>query len=217
MAKCTHCSAPLPSNSIICDYCGVRNDIELTPKVGHTLPQSKRMCPDCLVYLESIDIGQTDRFIIEKCSRCYGLFLDLNELETLLTQSVGTFWIDHQKLHSLQQHPLHKDEVIYRKCPECSKIMHRKNYLNRSGVIMDVCFEHGIWLDAGELKHIQEWSALGGKALAQQSLAIEELKSLKREKIPTTHSASTHYTPKSLEEKFVEGVFDLLSGVLRHF
>lgn len=215
MAKCTHCSAPLPRNSIICDYCGVRNDIELTPKVGHTLPQSKRMCPDCLVYLESIDIGQTDRFIVEKCSRCYGLFFDVHELETLLTQSVGTFWIDHQKLYSLTQHPLHKDSVIYRKCPECSKLMHRKNYMNRSGVIMDVCVEHGIWLDAGELKQIQEWRALGGEALVQQELAMEETPSAKREKIPTP--SSTPPTPQSLEEALVESAFDLLTRVLRHF
>jgi len=215
MAKCTHCSAPLPRNSIICDYCGVRNDIELTPNVGHTLPQSKRMCPDCLVYLESIDIGQTDRFIVEKCSRCYGLFFDVHELETLLTQSAGTFWIDHQKLYSLTQHPLHKDSVIYRKCPECSKLMHRKNYMNRSGVIMDVCVEHGIWLDAGELKQIQEWRALGGEALVQQELAMEETPSAKREKIPTPSSIPP--TPQSLEEALVESAFDLLTRVLRHF
>ena len=28
---------------------------------------------------------------------------------------------------------------------------------------MDVCAGHGVWLDAGELKQIQEWTALGGK------------------------------------------------------
>ena len=28
---------------------------------------------------------------------------------------------------------------------------------------MDVCVDHGVWLDAGELKQIQDWSKLGGK------------------------------------------------------
>jgi Zn-finger nucleic acid-binding protein len=186
MAKCKHCSAPLPSSSIICEYCGVRNDIELQPKINRGLPKSKRMCPDCMVYLDSIDIGENDRFIIEKCERCYGLFFDINELETLLKQSVeSTYWINPKKLHSLQQHPLHKDTVLYRKCPECSKIMQRKNYMNKSGVIMDVCMEHGIWLDAGELKQIQEWIALGGKQVSEEMAKTEE--EAKSKKVDMTH------------------------------
>jgi len=28
---------------------------------------------------------------------------------------------------------------------------------------MDVCAEHGIWLDPGELRHILEWVKSGGK------------------------------------------------------
>lgn len=165
MAKCKHCSAPLPAKSIICEYCGVRNDIELQKKnIGVKLPKSKRTCPDCLTFLDSIDIGRNSRFIVEKCKRCFGLFFDHHELEKLLEESVSpSYWIDRHKLHSLLQHPLHQDRILYRKCPECSSIMQRKNYLNRSGVIMDVCAGHGIWLDAGELKQIQEWTALGGK------------------------------------------------------
>lgn len=164
MATCQHCSAPLPSNSIICEYCGVRNDIELRPKHSYGLPKSHRTCPDCLVQLESLDIGKNSRFIIEKCGRCFGLFFDHHELERLLEERLeNSYWINHQKLHDLLQHPLHKDKVIYRRCPECNRLMQRQNYLRRSGVIMDVCNEHGLWLDAGELKQIQEWIALGGK------------------------------------------------------
>ena len=168
MATCKHCSAPLPSKSIICEYCGVRNDIELKKKHANIkLPKSQRTCPDCMIYLDSVDIGKNTRFIVEQCERCYGLFFDSYELGNLIEQSVSqSYFVDHHKLHSLLQHPLHKDKIIYRKCPVCSKIMHRKNYLGRSGVVTDVCVEHGIWLDAGELKQIQEWTALGGKVNA---------------------------------------------------
>ena len=228
MAKCNHCSAPLPSNSIICEYCGVRNDIELQPKIANTLPKSKRTCPDCMVYLDSIDIGESNRFIVEKCERCYGLFFDTHELETLLKQSVSAFWINPKKLHSLQQHPLHKDTVLYRKCPDCSKIMQRKNYMNRSGVIMDICLDHGIWLDAGELKQIQEWTSLGGKQLAEEIAKVEEeVKVKKVERIDISHYKHNKNNPNSYEtaynlkttanDELLDDVVSILGGLLRMF
>jgi Zn-finger nucleic acid-binding protein len=223
MAKCTHCSAPLPHKSIICDYCGVRNDIELQAKSESGLPKSKRTCPDCMVQLDSIDIGENDRFVIEKCERCFGLFFDHNELESLLEKSVaGTYWINRQKLHSLIQHPLHKDTVLYRKCPECSKIMQRKNYMNRSGVIMDVCLEHGVWLDAGELKQIQEWIALGGKKSAEEEMLNQEdesaikIKNFKVKKHDRHYSETDTFSNRR-EPDVLENMIDILGGLLRNF
>lgn len=217
MAKCKHCSAPLPKKSIICEYCGVRNDIELRNKnIGAKLPKSKRTCPDCLIYLDHIDIGKNSRFIIEKCSRCYGLFFDHHELERLIDQSVDTsYWIDHHKLHSLLQYPLHKDKIIYRRCPVCNKMMHRKNYSNRSGVIMDYCVDHGIWLDAGELKQIQEWTKLGGKQNAiKDELDKKHRQKRVREQKRASLSRSRHYESFSLDEPIrLDDVFDMLSGI----
>lgn len=217
MAKCKHCSAPLPKDSIICEYCGVRNDIELHNKnIGARLPKSKRTCPDCLTYLDSIDIGKNSRFIIEKCTRCYGLFFDSHELERLVEQSVGkSYWVDHQKLYSLLQYPLHKDKIIYRRCPVCNKMMHRKNYSGRSGVIMDYCADDGIWLDAGELKQIQEWTKLGGK---QNALKDELDKKHKQNRAKEQKRASLnrqkHYESFSSGEPIgLEDVFDTLSSI----
>lgn len=217
MAKCKHCSAPLPKKSIICEYCGVRNDIELRNKnIGVKLPKSKRTCPDCLIYLDHIDIGKNSRFIIEKCSGCYGLFFDHHELERLIDQSVDmSYWIDHHKLHSLLQHPLHKDKIIYRRCPVCNKMMHRKNYSNRSGVIMDYCVDHGIWLDAGELKQIQEWTKLGGKQNAvKDELDKKHRQKRAREQKRASLNRSSHYEPFSLDEPIrLNDVFEMISGM----
>jgi hypothetical protein len=68
-------------------------------------------------------------------------------------------------------------------------------------------------LDAGELKQIQEWRALGGKELAQQTLEGNQ----KRKEMPTITQTPPPYVPQSPEEKLVESVFDLLTRVLRHF
>jgi len=219
MATCKHCSAPLPSKSIICEYCGVRNDIELKRKnIGAKLPKSKRTCPDCLVFLDSIDIGKNNRFIIEKCGRCFGLFFDNHELERLLEERLEkSYWIDKHKLHSLLQHPLHKDHLVYRRCPECHKMMQRKNYLNRSGVIMDVCVNHGLWLDAGELKQIQEWTALGGKTNALKDALDEKhvharAKTRKRQMAHTKRNA--HYSSDLMKKRStVNDAFDMVSSM----
>lgn len=166
MPRCSSCSAPLPKDSIICNYCGTRNDIDLPAvKTKHILPAivSDRTCPNCDMALHSIDVGKNARFIIEKCPQCVGLFFDNYELERLVEETVKrSYWIDYQKVHSLLQNPRHKDKIIYRRCPVCSELMQRENYMNHSGVIMDVCRQDGIWLDAGEFKQIQEWMLLGG-------------------------------------------------------
>ncbi len=217
--KCKHCSAPLPSKSIICEYCGVRNDIEAPSRnIGVRLPKSKRTCPDCLIYLDSVDIGKNSRFIIEKCSRCYGLFFDRHELERLLEESRShSYWIDQHRLHSLLQHPLHKDRVVYRKCPICSKIMQRKNYFNRSGVIMDVCVDHGVWLDAGELKQIQDWSKLGGKQNAlKDELDQKHRQGRVKERKRKYRNKSAHYDPHLMaDSSAVSDTLDIVSSFFR--
>ncbi len=219
MAKCKHCSAPLPSKSIICDYCGVRNDIEVQAKqFGVRLPKSHRDCPDCMIMLDSIDIGKNNRFIIEKCKRCYGLFFDLHELEKLLEESgTESYWVDHHKLHSLLQHPLHKDQVVYRRCPVCSKLMQRKNYMDRSGVIMDVCAEHGIWLDAGELKQIQDWIKLGGKSNALKDELDAKHRHNREQRRKRHHKERTRYHTTEFEgtRSKLDDTIDILSGLFR--
>lgn len=168
MARCTHCSAPLPKGSMVCEYCDVRNDIELKQKdVGRQNPTSNRFCPNCLAQLESVNVGSLARFVVEKCPKCYGLFFDHHELEKLLEESVEQPQrIDHRKLHELIQSPRHQDDIVYRRCPVCDAIMQRKNYARRSGIVIDVCYEHGMWLDAGEFKQLQEWIRLGGEKKA---------------------------------------------------
>ena len=51
--------------------------------------------------------------------------------------------------------------------------MNRKLHGKRSGVIVDSCRDHGLWLDAGELRQLMEWSRAGGEKLDQQHRAFE--------------------------------------------
>src|SRR5262249_10356041 len=49
-----------------------------------------------------------------------------------------------------------------RPCPVCRELMNRRNYGQDSGVILDICKEHGVWFDADELARILAWIRAGG-------------------------------------------------------
>jgi Zn-finger nucleic acid-binding protein len=61
-----------------------------------------------------------------------------------------------------------QQKIKYLKCPVCQMLMDRVNFGYRSGVVVDQCRLHGIWLDNGEITHLMEWKKAGGQLGAQQ-------------------------------------------------
>lgn len=216
MANCTNCSAPLPDGSIRCDYCGSRNDIDLAEVHYYTTHElkSERICPRCLIRLRTIDLDVNGRFLIERCDECLGLFFDPNELETLLTASVANvFTIDRSRLDSINSAKAGNYPVSYIKCPACSTIMNRVNFGTKSGVIIDRCKEHGMWLDGGELRHLLEWMKAGGKLLQQErqeQLKQTEERKQEREK----RRSQLQSAPSGVAGE--DASFNLFGGTLRN-
>jgi|GEM_PF-218369 len=172
MANCSSCSAPLPPNSIKCQYCGSRNDIDLTGihyNTTHEL-ESPRICPRCSIPLKTINVESGGTFLIERCEQCLGLFFDPGELEALLEATVSNvFVVNRGEIDSINSSLRSGDYgVNYVKCPDCAKFMNRVNFGAKSGVIVDRCKNHGVWLDGGELRHLFEWMKAGGKLLDEE-------------------------------------------------
>ncbi|MCP4593768.1 MAG: hypothetical protein GY842_23800 [bacterium] len=170
---CVKCGAPLPAKSNICGYCGALNDTDLRAIHNgvRSGPATERICPDCDIRLQSVELDTQGRFIIERCDKCLGLFFDPNELESLVDASVSpTYEIDHQRMTLLveEEGKIAPSSVRYRKCPVCRNIMNRRAQGTRSGVVVDTCKQHGVWLDAGELGQILKWAKAGGRMLDQQ-------------------------------------------------
>ena len=46
--------------------------------------------------------------------------------------------------------------------------MLRRNFRESSGVVVDVCAAHGVWLDQGELASLMEFAASGAMAEAER-------------------------------------------------
>lgn len=186
MANCSNCGAALPPDSPLCSYCHSRNDVDLKGIHPYTVqaPPSQRICPRCHKALQTLDLKIKGPFLIERCADCYGLFFDPNELEALLDASLAhADTIDWSRLQNLQQLKNRDDyAVTYISCPVCSKLMNRINWGTRSGVIVDRCRAHGIWLDGGELRRILAWAKAGG-AIHHERVQVElERQELRQER-----------------------------------
>ncbi len=177
MANCDFCSAPLVANSQFCRYCGSCNDVDLKGHVEFSVPaeSSQYPCPHCLYTLTFIQLNVGNGYRVARCQSCLGIFLERCILERLLEETPSPAnSINLQQLRAINldrfssYHP-----VKYIRCPVCLSFMNRSNFAYRSGVIVDICRDHGIWLDAGEILQLIEWKKAGGQILADQELQAQ--------------------------------------------
>jgi len=211
MAKCSNCGAEVVGRAP-CAYCGSVQELDLN-KLGSykvTDEASERLCPCCDIPLRTIDVGQGTNFYIEQCTNCYGLFFDPDELEALMEQSTSEVYsIKLQKIDQLSGQNFIEDKIVYRKCPICRTLMNRKNFGGRSGIIIDICKDHGIWLDRGELSALLEWKKAGGQILKEKAEAKRAQKSSERASqkhqayVSDMHRANRSYSSRS--ESWLEG------------
>lgn len=172
MAVCSSCSAPLPANTSRCSYCGTHNDMDVAAvnRFAASREESRRQCPDCRIPLQTIHLTLDGAFAVERCERCFGLFFDPGEVQAFLDASVSTVYeINYQQIVNVQQERGGQERPVrYIPCPECGTIMHRVNFGYQSGVVMDQCKQHGVWLDNGELTQLLEWKKAGGQLLDEK-------------------------------------------------
>lgn len=45
----------------------------------------------------------------------------------------------------------------FRTCPVCANTLRKDVWTYGSGIVVDTCDEHGIWVDNGELERIEAW------------------------------------------------------------
>jgi Zn-finger nucleic acid-binding protein len=66
--------------------------------------------------------------------------------------------------------------IRYVPCPLCRKLMNRVNFARCSHVVVDVCGQHGTWLDKDELRRIVEFIRGGGmeRARTRELVELEE-------------------------------------------
>ena len=180
---CPACFALAPLSASHCPGCGAA----LRPCQG--TPSAGGPCPACTKPLTATRVGDLD---VQECPACGGLWLDRAVFEQLgaSRERQGAVL---GALTAPTAPPLLSLEVVqYRPCPACRQRMNRVNYGRRSGVVLDVCKEHGLWFDRDELRRVLAFISEGGLDRARE-LEIEELKEAKRAAVQIPEHPASSY------------------------
>ncbi len=132
---------------------------------------------------------------VSDCNACHGMWVGRETIERLVTTHA-----DHAMVLALAPGVAARSAnggksvgvgaVRYRPCPACGSIMNRVNYARTSGIIVDVCKEHGTWFDAHELPALLDFVRRGGLdvARARETAALaDERRRLERERLLRTN------------------------------
>ncbi len=156
-----------------CPYCGVRADVDLRQIHFRDLGRDESMaCPHCATALGVIEFDTEPPIRIERCTTCLGMFFNPGEVEALLEAHTNPLvWLDPMQLKQIASDFDEERATVYRRCPMCRETMGHVNFGGRSGVILDRCGTHGIWLEGSQLRRLTEWWRAGGKLIYQQNEA----------------------------------------------
>lgn len=164
---CASCLARVSGQARYCHSCG------LALVVGSVAgAATDQYCPVCDNHqLHSRPLSGGDFGVLE-CVRCAGLWLSQQGF-SVMVEKVRESAVEPVSGQGAIMAPqindrkaLRQGGKLYRKCPECSKLMNRSNYGRYSGVLIDSCSEHGIWFDHAELDTILSWVKAGGEKRA---------------------------------------------------
>ena len=208
--KCSACGRRVPTNRKTCMYC------------GGGLIQDKRSgpihCCGCFSVMEEVE---REGVVIDACPACGGIWFDVGELESLVERAAipEPYQVESfQALYKVQTPVQYIPELgPPRNCPHCNLLMGKKNYKRFSGVIVDVCRFHGLFLDARELEKIQIFLATGG-AQKEQRIAKEEFEVVQKvadqEKERGRKKDRFSILGARLSKKEAEPYYELLSSLI---
>jgi Zn-finger nucleic acid-binding protein len=162
----------------LCVGCG--HELGLEPVGG----PGTLACPDCNRQLLAF---KGEGGVLHDCGRCGGQFVDHALLEALLA---GRERYGQAAPHKPPRHNPLDSPVRYVRCPACLEIMTRKNFGRVSGIIVDVCRQHGMWFDVGELPRVLAFAEAGGLALAREKEIEARAELMARRKLEAENAFS---------------------------
>lgn len=186
---CSGCGARFGAVDRFCAGCGRARPVD---EIGGSLGVP---CPRCT---QALRARRLEGFDAVECAGCGGLWLAAGELERWLDASAtrGVAALDTRT-------PREREREVapsYRACPVCEDRMPRRNYGASSGIVVDVCGRHGVWLDPGELEAIAAFVARGGLERERERRARRD-----REREERARSDPAPAIPSAWSEKEVRG------------
>lgn len=212
--KCGSCGASLFAGTVQCPYCNSFVEPHLDKIDVYSIDESSNgPCPRCSHKLMIAAQPKSDGAEIKLCENCGGSFFPVGLVELLLEkvkeQDVGALETELEQYLAVRPPP-DSTQRTYIPCPDCGDLMNRVNYGSLSGVIVDSCRRHGLWLDAGELQRLLHWAKSGG-------ISRSELIKAERERERRLAEKDTELDEKAEENREksnFSGVMDRLLGLL---
>ncbi len=221
--RCAYCNAQLQTVSCPsclgmmfrgakhCSHCGARafatGDVDDTTGAQHSCPRCRR----------GLGIAAIGSAILEECGACGGVWVDAQSFQMICQsreQQAAYVGAGSPVAPPSLGHAVEHESVQYVKCPACGQLMNRMNFARHSGVIVDVCKQHGTWFDRDELRRIIEFIRAGGldaeRAREREQLEIERQRLKERERASASMPAFA-----SPEKPEYESVIDAARDLMR--
>lgn len=166
---CPGCSARLSANARFCMECG----IAIRPQRLTALKEGVA-CPRCRGTLRVREVGGASAI---ECASCAGLwisaaefasFCERAEKQDLATNLERDASGATKPASSVVSGAVRGDSTArvpregYIPCIACGELMQRRNFGGGSGIVIDQCKDHGVWLDHRELERALEFVRRGG-------------------------------------------------------
>ena len=156
---CPHCMEMMFVGTEFCPHCGAA----ATEVVAGG--DTEHICPRCHVGLQKVQLGKVAAC---QCPHCGGMWADAKTFDMICSDAEAQTAATGLNLPP----PVAPDpHVKYLQCPQCHSLMGRINYFNHSGIVLNVCRPHGLWLDRDQMGQIVEFIRSGG---IDRSRAIEK-------------------------------------------
>ena len=199
-ANCYHMNVP---HAVHCSGCGREVGLEPVGSPGALT------CPRCRT--RGLETFQGGPGLLFDCGQCGGQFVEHALLKELMERRQV---YPESRMHRPPP-PYRPEPVRYVPCPQCDQLMTRRNFGGRSGVVVDVCGQHGIWFDLGELPRVLTFVRNGGLARAEARRRTENRPPPSVVALPSMATTRTNVGGTDLLEDLADAGNALLSYV-RH-
>jgi Zn-finger nucleic acid-binding protein len=181
-----------------CSRCGAA--IQRSPAAATAL-----VCPGCRAKLVSTTVGPV---ALDQCPACGGVWVGLGNFQRLAADRAERGLVLGALPGSAPARAAPAEPVRYRPCPQCGQLMNRANYARISGVILDLCKDHGLWFDRDELRQVLAFIEGGGLEKGRQRQVAEDEERLRRAAEPAP-STGTPWGEEAAD-RIGEGLFGKL-------
>ncbi len=189
IAACPRCFGRVFRGTGFCPHCGAPID---EPARASPDGANQRICPRCTPEIETALtahlVGDT---LLDECAHCGGLWVDRPAFDRVVADrerqsKLLAVDLDGARAPTAFEQGAAVPPVRYLPCPDCHVLMNRKNFGDRSGVIIEICKPHGLWFDRDQLSAALRFVMSGG---------LEETRRRRLEELEHQRAAATAAPP----------------------